>query len=339
MSGNGALLRVRDLEVHFPFGNRWLGRRRVVRAVDGVDLDVARGEVVGLVGESGSGKTTLGRAVLRLVEPTAGSVVFDGQPIGELERAGLRTLRRRMQVVFQDPYTALSPRMQIRQIVAEPLRLHSLVERGAEETRVAELLDQVGLEPYMMDRYPHEMSGGQRQRIAIARALAVEPEFIVADEPVSALDVSVRAQILSILLDLKERHGIALLFISHDLGVVDRVADRIAVMYRGKIVEIASAERIMEAPSHPYTRALVSAVPVADPEARRERIRLRGEPASATEELTGCPFAPRCPEAVEECGRVIPPLEETRPGHRVACIRREPPGAPPAGRTTRSGTT
>ena len=315
------ILSVRDLEVHFPIGNRWIGGRDVVRAVDGVDLDVRRGEIFGLVGESGSGKTTLGRAIVRLVEPTAGSIVFDGRAIDALPPGELRALRRRMQIVFQDPYTALSPRMQIRQIVAEPLRLHRLVEAEAEEERIAELLGRVGLEPYMMDRYPHEMSGGQRQRIALARALALGPDFLVADEPVSALDVSVRAQVLAILMRLREAMGISILFISHDLGVVDRVADRVAVMYRGRIVESASAPQVMESALHPYTRALLSAVPVADPEVRRERVVLRGDGASARVERVGCPFASRCPEAVERCRAETPALEEKRPGHRVACLR------------------
>ena len=315
------LLTVRGLKVHFAAGNRWLGQRDVVRAVDGVDLEVGRGEVFGLVGESGSGKTTLGRAVLRLIEPTEGSVEFDGHAVDAMGRRELQGLRRRMQIVFQDPYTALSPRMQIRQIVAEPLRLHGMVESGREEDRVAELLGRVGLEPYMMDRYPHEMSGGQRQRIAIARALALKPDFIVADEPVSALDVSVRAQILAILLGLRDELGISLLFISHDLGVVDRVADRVAVMYRGRIVERGTATDIMSNPLHPYTRALLSAVPVPDPDVQRPRIRLRGEPVSAMEASVGCPFASRCPEVLDSCRRQEPALEEKRPDHRAACIR------------------
>lgn len=316
------ILEVRGLEVHFPFGNRWFGRRKVVRAVDGVDLTVGHGEIVGLVGESGSGKTTLGRAVLRLVEPTGGLIRFEGVDIGALRGRRLRPIRRRMQVVFQDPYTALSPRLQIRQVIAEPLRLHRLVDRADEEDRVAELLGKVGLEPYMMDRYPHEMSGGQRQRIAIARALALEPRFIVADEPVSALDVSVRAQILRILLELQRRDGIAILFISHDLGVVERVADRVAVMYRGRIVEEAPTDRLMTRPLHPYTQALLSAVPDPDPDSRRVRTRLSGEPPSSTAVLVGCPFTTRCPEARERCGTEVPALEAKAPGHRAACLFR-----------------
>jgi len=257
-----ALLEVTALETWFPLGGRWLGTREWVRAVDDVDLCIGRGEVLGVVGESGSGKTTLGRSILRLVEPTGGSVRFDGREVLTLPRAEMRALRRRMQIVFQDPYSSLSPRMQIREILSEPLRLHRLVAKGDLEKKVAELLEMVGLETYFMRRYPHEMSGGQRQRIAIARAFALEPEFIVCDEPVSALDVSVQAQVLNLLLELQRKRGVTLLFISHDLAVVERVADRIAVMYRGKIVEEGEAARLIAAPEHPYTRTLLSAVPV-----------------------------------------------------------------------------
>ncbi len=253
------LLEVRALRTYFPFGNRWLGTRDVVRAVDGVDIVVRRGEVLGLVGESGSGKTTLGRSVLRLIEPTAGSVVFDGIDVLAQRAADMRRLRRRMQIVFQNPYGSLSPRMQVQQILAEPLRLHRIVDDAEIESRVLELLESVRLEPYFRFRYPHEMSGGQRQRIAIARALALEPEFIVADEPVSALDVSVQAGILAILLELQRTTGIALLFISHDLAVVERLADRIAVMYRGQVVEEGTSEQIIKGPQHPYTQALLAA--------------------------------------------------------------------------------
>jgi oligopeptide/dipeptide ABC transporter ATP-binding protein len=284
-----------------------------------VDLDVGRGKVLGLVGESGSGKTTLGRSILRLIEPTGGAVEFDGVDITTLGRARLRAMRRRMQIVFQDPYSSLSPRMQIGQIIAEPLVLHRVVPKSQVRERVRALLTAVGLEPYFMHRYPHEMSGGQRQRIAIARAISLEPDFIVADEPVSALDVSVQASILNILLELQRKEGIALLFISHDLSVVERVADRVAVMYRGRIVEEAHSRRLVDGPLHPYTQALLSAVPTGDPERKRERIRLRGEPVSATTELEGCAFAPRCPLAQPVCRQATPPLETKSEGHRVAC--------------------
>ena len=322
-SGSGGaeapLLQVRHLHTWFPAGGRWMGTRRWIRAVDGVDLDLARGEVLGIVGESGSGKTTLGRSVLRLVEPTGGSVRLDDMEILGLPPGRLRRLRRRMQIVFQDPYASLSPRMQIRRILAEPLRLHGLIRRGQEEAKVSELLRKVGLEPYFMHRYPHEMSGGQRQRIAIARAIGMEPDLLVADEPVSALDVSVQAQVLALFAALQRREGIAMLFISHDLSVVERVADRIAVMYRGKIVEEGPADGIIRSPLHPYTQALLSAVPDPDSGRRRERIRLRGDPPPATEAPVGCPFAARCPEVQELCRREPPPLEPKREGTRAAC--------------------
>jgi oligopeptide/dipeptide ABC transporter ATP-binding protein len=313
-----ALLHVQGLSTYFATGSRWTGRRGVIRAVDGVDLAVGRGEIVALVGESGSGKTTLGRSILRLVEPTAGRIVFDGEDVRALRGARLRAMRRRMQIVFQDPYAALSPRMQIRDIIAEPLRLHGLINGRGIDAQVAELLGRVGLEPYMMDRYPHEMSGGQRQRIAIARALSLRPSFIVADEPVSALDVSVRAGILNILLDLQREEGISVLFISHDLSIVDRVADRIAVMYQGRIVEEGSTARLMDSPRHPYTRALLSAIPEPDPVAKRLRIRLRAE-ESETPVGERCAFAGRCPEATERCRREAPVLRALNDDVRVSC--------------------
>ena len=312
-------LSVRGLEMHFLLGKGWAGRRDVVRAVDGVDFDLHRSEVLGLVGESGSGKTTLGRAVLRLIEPTAGTIHVNGTDFRALKGKTLRQARRRLQIVFQDPYASLSPRMQIGQIVAEPLKLHRIVPPEQIRPRVLELLGRVGIEPYFIHRYPHEMSGGQRQRIAIARSLALEPELIVADEPVSALDVSVQAQILNIFLDLKRRDGIAMLFISHDVGAVERIADRIAVMYRGLVMEQAATDTLISEALHPYTQALLSVVPTADPGEKRKRIRLRGEPPRATEKLVGCAFASRCPIVADICRKATPPLEAKRSGHLVAC--------------------
>ncbi|MGH7563300.1 MAG: ABC transporter ATP-binding protein [Gemmatimonadota bacterium] len=277
-----SLLEVRGVKTWFPAGGRWLGSKRWVHAVDGVDLEVRRGEVLGVVGESGSGKTTLGRSILRLVEPTEGEIVFDGVDVRAQDGRALRRLRRRMQIVFQDPYASLSPRMPVGRFVAEPLVLHRIVPGQDARGRVVELLRQVGLEPYFADRYPHEMSGGQRQRVAIARALACEPDFVVADEPVSALDVSVQAQVLGILLTLQRERGIAMLFISHDLRVIARIADRIAVMYQGRIVETGECERVVSEPQHPYTQALLSAVPQLDPARRRARIPFAGEPKSAS---------------------------------------------------------
>jgi oligopeptide transport system ATP-binding protein len=262
---NDILLSVSGLKTYFPFGNRWFGKRTWMKAVDDVDLTIMRGEILGLVGESGSGKTTLGRSILRLVEPTGGTIHFDGVDLLTLGGKALRRQRRHMQIIFQDPYASLNPRMQIKQILGEPLEYHRLIPPNEIERRVAQLLEEVGMETYFMHRYPHEFSGGQRQRIAIARALALEPDLIVADEPVSALDVSVQAQILNIFLELQKKKGIALLFISHDLTIVERIADRIAVMREGKIVEQAETERLISSPQHPYTRSLLAAVPDAYP--------------------------------------------------------------------------
>jgi oligopeptide/dipeptide ABC transporter ATP-binding protein len=314
------LLEVRDLKVHFPLGKGWTGGRKWVRAVDGVDMTLGRGDVLGLVGESGSGKTTLGRSVLRLVEPTAGTILLDGQDFGGLAGRKLRQMRRRFQIVFQDPYASLSPRMQIGQIVAEPIKLHRIVPAGERKARVLDLLTRVGIEPYFYHRYPHEMSGGQRQRIAIARALSLEPDLIVADEPVSALDVSVQAQILNIFLELKRRDGIAMLFVSHDVSVVERIADRIAVMYRGLILEQAETDALIRTPLHPYTKALLSARPRTGLGEERTRIKLRGEPPSATEELRGCAFASRCPLVEDRCRESTPALEQRDTGREVACF-------------------
>jgi oligopeptide/dipeptide ABC transporter ATP-binding protein len=314
------LVTVHGLKTWFPYGSRWTSERGWIRAVDGVDLALNRGEILGLVGESGSGKTTLGRSILRLVEPLEGSVRLSDIEILELPPRELRSLRRRMQIIFQDPYASLNPRMQIRTILAEPLRLYRLVDKDELESAVAKLLEAVGLEPYFMWRYPHEMSGGQRQRVAIARALAVQPDMLVADEPVSALDVSVQAQVLKVLLELQASRGISMLFISHDLSVVERVADRTAVMYLGRIVEEAPTTDLIGEPLHPYTQALLSAVPDPRPAHRQERIRLSGELPSPTQQMIGCPFASRCPEARGLCRKEPPPpLEAKRESHLAAC--------------------
>jgi oligopeptide transport system ATP-binding protein len=314
-----ALVEARELCTWYPAGGRWIGRRRWIRAVDGVTLRIAPGEIVGLVGESGCGKTTLGRSLLRLVEPTAGDLRFDGVDLRAARPGALRRLRRRMQIVFQNPSAALSPRRQIGQTLAEPLLLHRVVPRGGIPARVAALLHEVGLEPHFAHRYPHEMSGGQRQRVAIARALSLEPAFLVADEPVSALDVSVRAQILQLLLGLQQRSGFAMLFVSHDLAVVERVAGRTAVMYFGRIVEEGPTERVVAAAQHPYTQALLASVPIGDPRIRPRRVRLQGDPPSPAAALAGCAFASRCPEVREICRAERPALKPASGSHLVAC--------------------
>lgn len=276
------LLSVRGLKTYFPFGSRWFGTRGVVKAVDDVEFEIKRGQVLGLVGESGSGKTTLGRSILRLIEPSAGEVYFEGQDILRLAPRDFRMIRRRMQIVFQDPYATLNPRMQIKQIIAEPLLFHKMVLPNKVMSRVTELLAQVGMEAYFMYRYPHEFSGGQRQRIAIARALSMEPDFIVADEPVSALDVSVQAQIINILLRLQKKMKLTILFISHDLAVVESIADRIAVMHEGKIVEEAGTDYLIKYPHHPYTKSLLRSVLDVDPTNRRPVKRRISAPDSPT---------------------------------------------------------
>ncbi|HUG01584.1 MAG TPA: oligopeptide/dipeptide ABC transporter ATP-binding protein [Longimicrobiales bacterium] len=329
MSTPAPLVVVRDLVKHFPIRSGAFGRLvGSVRAVDGVDFDIHRGETLGLVGESGSGKTTTGRVLLRLIEPTAGRFEFDGDDVLTLDREGLQALRRRVQIVFQDPFASLNPRMTVGSALREVLAVHRLA-RGAEaERRVAELLDLVGLAPTYAGRYPHEFSGGQRQRVGIARALSVEPDFIVCDEPVSALDVSVQAQVLNLLGRLQRELGIAYLFIAHDLSVVEHVSDRVAVMYLGRIVETAPAPLLYSDPRHPYTRALLSAVPQPEPGARRERTVLEGDVPDPSSPPPGCPFHPRCPDPRkdDDCRTTVPRLVQIGSARAVACIK-ETPGA------------
>src|SRR6201990_1432031 len=311
------LVRVRGLFKHFPVANS----DDVVRAVDGVTFEIFRGETLGLVGEAGCGKSTGGRCPLRLIDPTRGSVEFEGRDVLATSGAELRRLRREMQIIFQDPYASLNPRMRVRDIVAEPLVIHRIGDRGERRERVAELLKKVGLDPDYRDRYPHEFSGGQRQRIGIARALALNPKLIVADEPVSALDVSVQAQVINLLEDLQKEFELTYLFISHGLAVVEHISDRVAVMYLGRIVEIADARTLYENPLHPYTKALLSAIPVPDPTRKRERIVLKGDVPTPINPPSGCRFHTRCPEAIPDCARIDPDLREVAPNHTVACIR------------------
>ena len=315
------LLEVKNLKVHFPVKHGLFSRvRAYVKAVDDVSLTVAPGETVGLVGESGCGKTTLGRAIIRLIEPSAGEIVFDGEEITSVSQAELRRRRRKFQMIFQDPYGSLNPRMTVEQIVSEAIDIHDLAESSsARRKRIIELLEAVGLNLTHIQRYPHEFSGGQRQRIGIARALAVEPKLIVCDEPVSALDVSVQAQIINLLQDLQQKHGIAYLFIAHDLAVVEHISRRVMVMYLGKIVEIAEAKELVRNPKHPYTVALLSAVPVVDPASKRQRIVLAGDVPSPISPPHGCAFHPRCPSVQDICRVEMPPLRELSPGHWVAC--------------------
>jgi oligopeptide transport system ATP-binding protein len=320
-----AFLDIQNLKAHFPVGRGIIFRRRigVVKAVDGVSLELRRGEILGLVGESGCGKSTLGRAILQLIPPTDGTVLLAGRHLTRLPVGELRRARAEFQMIFQDPYASLNPRMTVFDTLAEAIRAHKKIPGLELRARVGELVEKVGLSPRSLKKYPHEFSGGQRQRIAIARALAVEPKLIVADEPVSALDVSIQAQIINLLARLSREMQLTLIFISHDLSVVKHISDRIAVMYLGKIVELGPAAQVFERPLHPYAKALVSAVPIPDPERekKRERIILAGDPPSPLNPPGGCPFHPRCPYAVADCARVVPKLELFDRAQEVSCIR------------------
>ena len=325
---NDLLLEVKNLKMYFPVTSGLIFQRAVaqIKAVDDITFFVRRGETLGLVGESGCGKTTTGRCILQLYKPTEGSIVFEGQELTGLSTRQMRTMRRQMQVIFQDPFSSLNPRMTAGNIIGEPLIVHGLVKSKDEyRQRVAELLQNVGLNPYMADRFPHEFSGGQRQRIGVARALSVDPKLIVCDEPVSALDVSIQAQVINLLEDLQERFSLTYLFIAHDLSVVRHISDRVAVMYLGRLVEIADRNDIYRNPYHPYTKALLSAVPIPDPviDAQRERIILSGEVPSPLNPPSGCVFHPRCPIAIDDCTRAVPELREVDPGHWAGCIRAE----------------
>ena len=324
------LVEVRDLVKHYAGERTWLGLgrpRAAVRAVDGVSFSIAAGKTLGLVGESGSGKTTIARTLLRLTEPSAGSFLLDGVDVFTLAPGPLRRLRRRIQIVFQDPYGSLNPRMTVRQTLREPLAIHQLAPKPQRDARVGALLDEVGLDPELADRYPHELSGGQRQRVGIARALSVEPVFLVCDEPVSALDVSVQAQVLNLLADLQQKRQLTYLFIAHDLAVVKHIADDVAVMYLGRIVERAPAAPVYEQPRHPYTRSLLSAVPVPDPASTAQRIVLPGDVPSPAHPPSGCAFHPRCPHPKKNarCSTERPALREIAPGHVAACHFAEEP--------------
>jgi oligopeptide transport system ATP-binding protein len=324
------ILEVRQLVKHFPLRRGFLGSRKHVRAVDGVSFSVARGETLGVVGESGCGKSTLAKLVTKLLEPTAGRILLGGTDVTELAAAAMWPHRRRIQLVFQDPYSSLNPRLSAGSIVGEPIANFGLARGAEKEERVARLFERVGLRPEAMRKFPHEFSGGQRQRLGIAKALAVNPDVIVADEPVSALDVSVRAQVLNLLIDLQDEYRLTYLFISHDLAVMRHVSHRIAVMYLGRIVELADKRTLFSRPLHPYTEALLGAAPVPNPARKRRGRVLQGEVASPTNPPSGCHFHPRCPYALPTCREVDPSLIEVAPGHHVACLRRTPGAEPPA---------
>jgi oligopeptide transport system ATP-binding protein len=325
MTENGTLLQVRNLKMHFPITQGIIIQRRIgaVKAVDGVSFDIIRGETLGLVGESGCGKSTTGRAILQLYRPTEGEVHFEGEDLIALKGEQLRRMRRRMQMIFQDPYASLNPRMTVGDIIGEPLVVHGIAKGKERRERVQELLRVVGLNPYFVNRYPHEFSGGQRQRIGVARALAVQPEFIICDEPISALDVSIQAQIINLLEELQDEFNLTYLFIAHDLAVVRHISDRVAVMYLGKIVELTDRVELYENPLHPYTQALLSAIPIPDPvvEEERRRVILEGDVPSPSSPPMGCNFSTRCPMVMDVCREKEPEFVEVSEGHWAACFR------------------
>ncbi len=316
------LLKVTNLKTHFPIESGLFNKsNKTVNAVDGISFNIMPGETLGLVGESGCGKTTAGRSILRLIEPTSGDITFKGQHMRQLKGNALRNMRKNMQVIFQDPYMSLNPRKMVSDIIGDALIYHKICNKKERNHRVAELLETVGLSPTYINRYPHEFSGGQRQRIGIARALALSPELIICDEAVSALDVSVQAQIINLLIKLQEERGLSYLFIAHDLSVVKHISHRIAVMYLGKIVEIANSDDLFANPLHPYTQSLLSAVPIIDPDHRSNRIHLTGDVPSPINPPSGCPFHTRCPKAIEECSHTYPTQKEARKWHMVSCLR------------------
>ena len=318
MAGN--LLEVRNLKKYYSVKSGFLNKdRRSVKAVDGINLSVKQGEILGIVGESGCGKSTLGRSILRLIEPTSGEVIFEGTNICGLKKEEMRLKRREMQIVFQDPGASLNPRLTVGEIIGEPLEVFHICEGKEKEERIYKLMDLVGINRAYINRFPHEFSGGQRQRLGIVRARAVNPKLIICDEPVSALDVSIRAQVLNLIKELKDKLNLTYIFISHDLSVVHHICDRVAVMYLGRVVEIADKKQIYENPVHPYTKALLSAIPMPDPEVKRERIILQGDVPNPADPPSGCHFHKRCPYAKKECSETVPPFVTVEPGHQVLC--------------------